>query len=51
MVLGWLKAILEITLAMSPNVTPERDDGVEDDGEDLDDPSLDDENYYTAEQD
>lgn len=39
-VLGWLKAVLEITLAMSPNMTPERDGGVEDDGEDLDDPSL-----------
>jgi hypothetical protein len=38
-VLGWLKAILEITMAMRPNVTPERDGEVEDDG-DLDDPSF-----------
>jgi hypothetical protein len=45
-VLGWLTFILET--AMSPNVTPGRNVGDKNDGEDLDDPPVDtDDNDYT----
>ena len=41
--------MLEITVAVSPNVIPERNAGVKNDGEDLDNPSVDtDDNDYTT---
>ena len=42
-ILGWLKVMLEITAAVSPNVilVPERNAVVKNDGEDFDDPPVD----------
>ena len=48
-ILGWLKVMLEITAAVSPNVIPERNAVVKNDGEDFDDPPVDtDDNDYTT---